>query len=63
MKASHIGLIAGLTIGVVLVWLGVWQGVVVGAVAGCGYLIGKYLSNELPIIDDLLDRFLQSRRR
>ncbi len=58
-----IGLVVGLAIGIVLVWLGVWQAVVVGVLGLAGWLIGKYVAGELAIVDALLERFLESRRR
>ena len=57
-----IGTIIGLVIGVVLVSVGVWQAVVVGAIALAGWLVGKYVAGEIPIIDALLERFISSRR-
>jgi uncharacterized membrane protein len=51
-----------LVIGVVLVSVGVWQAVVVGVIALAGWLVGKYVAGEIPIIDALLERFISSRR-
>jgi uncharacterized membrane protein len=57
-----VGTIIGLVIGVVLVSVGVWQAVVVGVIALGGWLVGKYVAGEIPIIDALLERFISSRR-
>lgn len=58
-----IGLVVGLTFGVVLVWLGLWQAVVVSLLGIVGFLVGKYVSHELPLVDTLLERFVAFRRR
>ena len=55
------GVVIGLAIGIVLVWLGVWQAAVVGVFALIGWLIGKYVSGEIPILDILLERFFSRR--
>ena len=57
-----VGTIIGLVIGVVLVSVGGWQAVVVGVIALAGWLVGKYVAGEIPIIDALLERFISSRR-
>ncbi len=57
-----IGTIIGLVIGVVLVSVGVWQAAVVGVIALAGWMVGKYVAGEIPIIDALLERFISSRR-
>ena len=55
------GVVIGLAIGIVLVWLGVWQAAVVGVFALIGWLIGKYISGDIPILDVLLERFFSRR--
>ena len=57
-----IGLVFGLTFGVVLVWLGLWQAIVVSLLGIAGFLVGKYASHELPLVDNLLERFVVFRR-
>ena len=56
------GAIIGLVIGVVLVWLGPLEAFIAALFALAGWLIGKYFSGEIPILDILLERFISSRR-
>jgi hypothetical protein len=56
------GAVIGLVIGVVLVWLGPLEAFIAALFTLGGWLIGKYLSGEVPIIDILLERFIASRR-
>ena len=56
------GAVIGLVIGVVLVWLGPLEALVAALFTLGGWLIGKFLSGEIPIIDILLERFIASRR-
>ena len=63
---SHLkinGLILGAIVGVIVVSLGIPAALVVGLFALIGWLIGKYLYGELPIIDDLLSKFLEFRSK
>lgn len=63
---SHLkinGLILGAIVGVIVVSLGILAALVVGLFALIGWLIGKYLYGELPIIDDLLSKFLEFRSK
>ncbi len=57
------GLALGLVIGIVLVSLGLWQAVVVAILALVGWLIGKFVVGEIPFLDTLLERFMESRDR
>ena len=57
------GAIIGLVIGVVLVWLGPLEAFIAALFALGGWLIGKYVSGEIPIVDLLLERFIASRNR
>ena len=58
-----VGAIIGLVIGVVLVWLGPLEAFIAALFALGGWLIGKYVSGEIPIVDLLLERFIASRNR
>tara|TARA_B110000014_G_C19560901_1_gene299343 strand:+ start:111 stop:353 length:243 start_codon:yes stop_codon:yes gene_type:complete len=63
---SHLkinGLILGAIVGVILVSLGILAAIVVSLFAFIGWLIGKYLDGNLPIIDDLLSKFLEFRSK
>ena len=63
---SHLkinGLILGAIVGVILVSLGILAAIVVSLFAFIGWLIGKYLEGNLPIIDDLLSKFLEFRSK
>ena len=57
------GLILGAIVGVILVSLGILAALVVSLFAFIGWLIGKYLDGDLPIIDDLLSKFLEFRSK
>ena len=56
------GPVIGLAIGIVLVWLGPLEAFIAGLFTLGGWLIGKYIKGEFPIVDDLLERFISSRR-
>lgn len=56
------GAVLGLVIGIVLVWLGPLEAFIAALFALGGWLIGKYIKGEFPIVDDLLERFISSRR-
>ncbi|SVA71626.1 uncharacterized protein METZ01_LOCUS124480 [marine metagenome] len=63
---SHLkmnGLILGAIVGVILVSLGILAALVVSLFAFIGWLIGKYLDGDLPMIDDLLSKFLEFRSK
>lgn len=60
---KSLGLTLGLVIGTVLVWLGLWQAAVVGILGFTGWLVGKFIVGELPILDSLLERFVENRDR
>ena len=60
--AKFLGLLLGLVIGIVLVWLGPLEAFIAALFGLLGWLIGKYMSGELPVIDALLERFISSRR-
>jgi uncharacterized membrane protein len=62
-ETKLIGLLIGLTMGVIVVWVGWWPAVLVGALGTAGYLVGKYLARELPAVDKLLEMFVDFRRR
>ena len=57
------GMVIGLVVGVVLVWLGPLEAFITALFALLGWVIGKYLSSEIPIVDLLLERFIASRNR
>ena len=57
------GAVIGLIIGVVLVWLGPLEAFVTALFTLGGWLIGKYISGEIPVVDALLERFLTNRNR
>ena len=56
------GAVIGLVIGIVLVWLGPLEAFIAALFALLGWIIGKYISGEIPIVDALLERFISSRR-
>ena len=58
-----IGAVIGLVTGVVLVWQGPLEAFIVALLTLAGWLIGKYLSREIPVLDVLLERFFASRNR
>ena len=58
-----VGAVIGLAIGVALVWLGALEAFIVALFILGGWLIGKYVSGEIPIVDILLERFISSRNR
>ena len=58
-----LGAAFGLAIGVVLVWLGAIEALIVALFILGGWLIGKYISGEILIVDILLERFISSRNR
>ncbi len=63
---SHLkmnGLILGAIVGVILMSLGILAALVVSLFAFIGWLIGKYLDGDLPMIDDLLSKFLDFRSK
>ena len=57
------GAIIGAIIGVVFVWQGALDAFIAALFILGGWLIGKYLSREIPIIDILLERFISNRYR
>ena len=58
-----VGVIIGLVIGIVLVWLGPLEAFIAALFALAGWLIGKYIGGEIPIVDALLERLVSSRNR
>ena len=56
------GTVIGLIVGVVFVWQGAFDALSVALFVAGGWLIGKYLASEIPIVDMLLERFVSSRR-
>jgi uncharacterized membrane protein len=62
IDSKVVGAVAGLVIGIVLVWLGWWQAIVVGVFSFLGWLIGKYISGGIPFLDILLERFASRNR-
>ena len=54
--------IVGLVIGVLGVWQGPLEAFIVGLFGLLGWVIGKYLSGEIPLVDAVLERFIESRR-
>ena len=57
------GMVIGLVVGVALVWLGPLEAFITALFALLGWVIGKYLSGEIPIVDLLMERFVSSRNR
>ena len=57
------GVIIGIVIGVVFVWQGALDAFIAALFIFGGWLIGKYLSGEIPIIDSLIERFIANRNR
>ena len=57
------GAIFGLVIGIVGVWQGPLEAFIVALFAIAGWIIGKYIAGEIPIIDYLIERFAEARRR
>jgi len=57
-----VGSAIGLIVGVVLVWQGAFDALIVALFVVGGWIIGKYLAGEIPILDALLERFVSSRR-
>jgi uncharacterized membrane protein len=58
-----VGLVIGLVIGVVLVGLGPLEAFITALLALLGWLIGKYVAGEIPVLDVLLERFVVWRNR
>jgi type IV secretory pathway TrbD component len=58
-----VGVIIGIVIGVVFVWQGALDAFIAALFILGGWLIGKYLSGEIPIIDSLIERFIANRNR
>ena len=58
-----VGLVIGLVIGVVLVGLGPLEAFITVLFALLGWLIGKYVAGEIPVLDVLLERFVVWRNR
>ena len=56
-----LGMVFGLVIGVVTVWQGPLEAFIVGLFVVAGFLIGKYVGGEIPILDILLERFASRR--
>ena len=59
---KRVGAVIGLVIGVVLVWQGALDAFITALFVFGGWLVGKYMSGEIPILDMLLERFISSRR-
>ena len=57
-----VGPVLGIIIGVVGVWQGPLDAFIVALFGVAGWIVGKYLSGEIPIVDILLERFISSRR-
>ena len=58
-----VGAVIGLVIGIVLVWLGPLEAFIAALLGLAGWLIGKYIGGEIPIIDAFLERFVAGRSR
>ena len=52
-----------MVIGVVFVWQGALDALFVALFILGGWTVGKYLSGEIPFLDYLLERFVDSRTR
>jgi ABC-type tungstate transport system substrate-binding protein len=61
-NAKLVGAAIGLIISIVIVWQGPLEALIVALFTLGGWLIGKYFSGEIPILDALLERFIASRR-
>ncbi len=57
-----LGAAFGLVIGVVLVWLGPLEAFITALFGLLGWVIGKYVGGEIPLVDIILERFLANRR-
>ena len=57
-NSKILGMSIGLIIGIVLVWLGPWEAFIAGLFALGGWLVGKYLSGEIPAIDVILENVI-----
>ena len=60
MTNTAIGIIAGLTIGVVFAWLGALNAFFVGLFMLAGWILAKFWFGEIDILE-LYERFMQSR--
>ncbi|MFC1923964.1 hypothetical protein ACFLXA_01155 [Chloroflexota bacterium] len=60
MTTTAIGIIAGLTIGVVFAWLGALNAFFVALFMLAGWIISKLWLGEIDILE-LYERFMQSR--
>ena len=58
-----VGAAIGLVIGIVLMWLGPLGALIAALFTIGGWLVGKYVAGEIPILDVLLERFIASRNR
>lgn len=56
-----IGVIIGLVVGIVLIWQGALEAFIVFLLGLAGWLIGKYVVGEIPVIDTWLQRFANRR--
>ena len=62
MNQKVIGIIAGLVIGVIFVWLGALNAFFVALFVLAGWVVAKFLSGEIDILE-LYQRFMESRGR
>jgi uncharacterized membrane protein len=53
---------AGAMFGIIAVAFGFWPAVLVAALTGIGWIIGKWITGELGIIDEYIGRFFDNRR-
>jgi uncharacterized membrane protein len=52
----------GLIVGVVGVTVGPLEALIVLIFTSLGWLIGKYVAREIPLIDEWMERFFSNRR-
>ncbi len=53
----------GLIVGIIGVTLGPLEAFIVFAFTVLGWVVGKYVAGEIPVIDRLLERFFHDRLR
>jgi uncharacterized membrane protein len=58
-----LGAAVGLVIGVVFVWQGALDAFFTALFMLGGWIVGKYIGGGISVVDELLERFLDSRNR
>jgi len=62
LNPKTIGAIAGLVLGLIVIFVGFWKAVVVALFILAGWFIGKVLMGEIDL-QDLYERFIKGRGR